>query len=251
MNEFPEKGKGITIQRFDSNGSPTEKLMNKKGQQSLMHSPENNIISEVNEEDAAYGMPLTEHASLPTMNEMSAGVNRKLANIFNQSSHDFGASSSRPMSTHSGVFGGQSGSHAASPNTSLVRERMDFDSAYNPKEKFDRLNALITSPKQHRRKETFGSSTGLRAVSFMNHDGQAAEDDFLAEDQDFDFIDEEVTRFATEFSEREPVDATVKNALNKKKKLGSDEQEDIVFSIQQQTENFKKVIEFASKSLHL
>ena len=48
-----------------------------------MTSPATNIISEVNEDDAAYGMPLTENASLPTMNELSAGVNRKLANIFN------------------------------------------------------------------------------------------------------------------------------------------------------------------------
>ena len=41
------------------------------------------MISEVNEEETAYGMPLTEQASLQTMNEMSAGVSQKLANIFN------------------------------------------------------------------------------------------------------------------------------------------------------------------------
>ena len=41
------------------------------------------MISEVNEEETAYEMPLIEQASLQTMNEMSAGVNRKLANIFN------------------------------------------------------------------------------------------------------------------------------------------------------------------------
>ena len=41
------------------------------------------MISEVNEEEIAYGMPLTEQASLQTMNEMSAGVSQKLANIFN------------------------------------------------------------------------------------------------------------------------------------------------------------------------
>ena len=41
------------------------------------------MISEVNEEDTEYRMPLIEQASLPTMNEMSAGVDQKLANIFN------------------------------------------------------------------------------------------------------------------------------------------------------------------------
>ena len=135
------------------------------------------------------------------------------------------------MSTHSGVFGGGNESHGTSPNTSLLRERMVFDSANNSKEKFDRHNALITSPKQHRRKETFGSES-IRPLSFMNHEGQVVEDDFQEEDQDFDFIDEEVTRFATEFSEKDPIDATVRDAFSKKKKLSSDEQEDIVFSIQ-------------------
>ena len=47
----------------------------------------------------------------------------------------------------------------------------------------------------------------------MQQDGQAVEDDFVASEQDFDFIDEEVTRFATEFTEKDPLDATVKNAL--------------------------------------
>ena len=108
-----------------------------------MHSPETNIINEVNEEDAAYGMPLTENASLPTMNQLSAGVNRKLDNIFNQGSQDFGLNS-RPMSTHSGVFGGPGGSHATSPNTSIVKERLAFDSANTSKEKFDnRFNSLV------------------------------------------------------------------------------------------------------------
>ena len=127
---------------------------------------------------------------------------------------------------------------------------MVFDSSNNSKEKFDRLNSLITSPNQLRRKETFGTEN-IRPLSFMNHDGRVIEDEFHAEDQDFDFIDEEVTRFATEFSEKAPIDATVRNAFSKKKKLSSDEQEDIVFSIQNQSENFKKVIEFASKSLHI
>lgn len=111
-----------------------------------MTSPATNIISEVNEDDAAYGMPLTENASLPTMNELSAGVNRKLANIFNQGSHDFGGANSRPLSTHSGVFGGQSGSHATSPNTSLVRERAVFESTKTSQEKFERFGSMM-SPK--------------------------------------------------------------------------------------------------------
>ena len=79
------------------------------------------IISEVNEEDPEYGMPLTEVASIPTMGQLSGeGVNRKLANIFGAGAADAGGSS-RPLSTHSGVFGGAIGGSAASPNASLVR----------------------------------------------------------------------------------------------------------------------------------
>ena len=85
------------------------------------------------------------------------------------------------MSTHSGIFGGGNESHVSSPNTSLLRERMVFDSSNNSKEKFDRLNAIITSPNQHRRKETFGSQN-IRPLSFMNHDGRVIEDEFHAED---------------------------------------------------------------------
>ena len=154
MKGFLESGQD---EKFDQTGSPPEKLQYKRGRKSLMHSPETNIINEVNEEDAAYGMPLTENASLPTMNQLSAGVNRKLDNIFNQGGQDFGLSSSRPMSTHSGVFGGPGGSHAASPNTSIVKEKLAFDSARTSKEKFDRFNSFQSSPKTNRRKETLRS----------------------------------------------------------------------------------------------
>ena len=88
MKGFLEDGQDDRNMKFDQTGSPL--LQNKKGRKSLMHSPETNIINEVNEDDAAYGMPLTENASLPTMNELSAGVNRKLDNIFNQGGQDFG-----------------------------------------------------------------------------------------------------------------------------------------------------------------
>ena len=84
-------------------------------------------------------------------------------------------------------------------------------------------------------------------MSFMNQDGQDLQSEFAAQSQDYDFIEEEITRFATEFSEKAPIDATVKNALGRKKKLSSDEQDDITIEIQQQTENFKKIIEFAGK----
>ena len=104
----------------------------------------------------------------------------------------------------------------------------------------------MMSPKLQGRRQTERMEQ-VRPLSFMQHDGQGLEDDFQAEDQDFDFIDEEVTRFATELAERDPMDETVKLAFSKKKKLTSDEQEDIVSAIQVQNENFKKVIEFASK----
>ena len=82
MKKFSEKANGSMD--FDDNGSPTNNFINNKGQRHTT-----NMISEVNEEETAYGMPLTEQASLQTMNEMSAGVSQKLANIFNQSSNDF------------------------------------------------------------------------------------------------------------------------------------------------------------------
>ena len=90
-----------------------------------MESPREGVISEVNEEDHEYGMPLTEVASIPTMGQLSGeGVNRKLANIFGAGAADCGGSS-RPVSTHSGVFGGIGGS-AASPNASFARNTGQF-----------------------------------------------------------------------------------------------------------------------------
>ena len=83
----------------------------------------------------------------------------------------------------------------------------------------------------------------------MNPEGQEVQSEFVVESQDYDFIDEEISRLATEFTEKAPLDSTVKNALSKKKKISSDELEDISFEVQQQTENFKKMIEFASKSI--
>ena len=89
MKGFLESGQDERKLKFDQTESTPEKPQYRK-RKSLMHSPETNIINEVNEDDAAYGMPLTENASLPTMNELSAGVNRKLDNIFNQGGQDFG-----------------------------------------------------------------------------------------------------------------------------------------------------------------
>ena len=72
------------------------------------------------------------------MNQLSAGVNKKVDNLFNQDSQDFGRGAT------SGVFGVQGGS---APGT------------------------LQTSPKLgHRRTDTFGS-VGGNQHSFMNQDG--------------------------------------------------------------------------------
>ena len=57
---------------------------------------------------------------------------------------------------------------------------------------------------------------------------------FCAEEEDYGFIDEEITRVAKEFSEKEPLDEIVKNALGKKKKLNQDEADDVMFDVQQQ-----------------
>ena len=65
-------------------------------------------------------MPTTEEMSVPTMTNLCDGVNKRITNIFGTGAADFGGSS-RPMSTHSGVFGGVIGSSATSPNTSLVK----------------------------------------------------------------------------------------------------------------------------------
>ena len=87
-----------------------------------METPEEAIIiNEVNDkQDPEYGMPITEELSVPTMTQLCDGVNKKINNIFGTGTGDFGGSS-RPMSIHSGVFGGAVGSSATSPNTSLVR----------------------------------------------------------------------------------------------------------------------------------
>ena len=45
-------------------------------------------------------------------------------------------------------------------------------------------------------------------------------------------MDEEISRLASEFTEKPPLDSTVKNALNKKKKISNDELEDISFDVQ-------------------
>ena len=54
---------------------------------------------------------------------------------------------------------------------------------------------------------------------------------FCAEEEDYGFIDEEITKFAKEFSEKEPLEEVFKSALAKKKKLNQDEVEDIVFDV--------------------
>ena len=55
-----------------------------------------------------------------------------------------------------------------------------------------------------------------------------------AEDEDYGFIDEEITRVAKELSEKEPLDQVFKSALAKKKKLKEDEAEDMLFEVAQQ-----------------
>ena len=88
-------------------------------------------------------------------------------------------------------------------------------------------------------------SNPVRALSFMQHnvlvDGQEedlklefGDEVFCAEEEDYGFIDEEITRVAKEFSEKEPLDEIVKNALGKKKKLNQDEADDVMFDVQQQ-----------------
>ena len=85
----------------------------------------------------------------------------------------------------------------------------------------------------------------MRTLSFMQHnqliDGQEEEmklefgdEVFCAEEEDYGFIDEEITRVAKELSEKEPLDEIVKNALGKKKKLNQDEADDVLFDVQQQ-----------------
>lgn len=44
-------------------------------------------------------------------------------------------------------------------------------------------------------------------------------DEIIADDEDYGFIDEEITKFANDLTAKEPLDTVVKNALNKKKKL--------------------------------
>ena len=52
-----------------------------------------------------------------------------------------------------------------------------------------------------------------------------------ADDEDYGFMDEEITRVAKDLSEKEPLDQIFKSALAKKKKLDQDEVEDIVCDV--------------------
>ena len=60
------------------------------------------------------------------------------------------------------------------------------------------------------------------------------EKEFCAEDEDYGYIDEEITRFTKDLSEKEPLDEIFKKALAKKKKLHQDDMDDILFDAQNQ-----------------
>ena len=143
-------------QEYESIESPGRLSLFKK-QSSLMASPKEAIISEVNEDNHEYGA-LTEEAHVNQMQQLSLGLNKKLENIFGGTGAD--VLSSRPMSMKSGVFGGAGGSsNVTSPNASIVMVKTNH---FDPKNcsteaKLTRFASAQSSiEKKHRRSQTFG-----------------------------------------------------------------------------------------------
>ena len=71
------------------------------------------------------------------------------------------------------------------------------------------------------------------------------EDEIAAEDEDYVFIDEVITGYASDLAVNESINELVANAFSQKKKLSTEKKEHIQCQVEYLNANFKKVIEYA------